>query len=380
MNGTMKLTEAETPRLLLDPARLQDNIGKMADRCESLGVTLRPHLKTPKSLKVAERALKDTAAPITVSTLREAEYFARGSYTNILCAAASAPTKIGHAEKILRETGTSVLLVTDSAELVKAADARAKEQGVAFRFLIEVDCGEHRSGVQPASAELLACADALRNAENLSLAGVMTHAGHSYGQSKPGAIAAIAETERAAAADSARLLRDNGHDCDIVSVGSSPTVLHAKHLDGVTEARAGVYLFWDLAQFSRGICTLENIAVTVLSTVIGHNRAGQSLVLDAGALALSKDISANTFLPDVKYGYLCNPETLERYDGLSIHDAYQEHGMVPVPDETWFERLPIGSQVRILPNHTCMTCAAYDAYDVVKDGEIIDTWPRVNGW
>lgn len=376
----MKLSDAETPRLLLDPERLQNNIDKMATRCNSLGVTLRPHLKTPKSLKVAEKALMDTDAPITVSTLREAEYFSQGGYTNILCAAASAPNKIEHAAKILRGTGTAVLLVTDSAELVRAADARASELGAGFRFLIEVDCGEHRSGVQPASPELLACAEALRDAENLSLAGVMTHAGHSYGHSKPDAIAAIAETERMAAVSSAGLLRENGHDCDIVSVGSSPTVLHAKHLDGVTEARAGVYLFWDLAQYSRGICALEDIAVTVLATVIGHNRAGKSLVLDAGALALSKDISANTFLPDVKYGYLCDAKTMERMDGLCVGDAYQEHGMVPVPDAAWFDRLPIGSQVRILPNHTCMTCAAYDAYDVVNGDEIIATWPRVNGW
>lgn len=380
MKHIMKISEAETPRLLLDPIRLQRNIDNMAARCESLGVALRPHLKTPKSLKVAERALSDTSAPITVSTLKEAEYFAQGGYENILCAAASAPTKIAHAVKILRETGTSVVLVTDSAELVKAADNRAKELDASFQFLIEVDCGEHRSGVQPASPELLACADALQNADNLTLAGVMTHAGHSYGQSNPEEIAAVAETERSAAVSSADLLRDNGHDCKIVSIGSSPTVLHAIHLDGVTEARAGVYLFWDLAQYSRGICSLDDIAVSVLATVIGHNRAGQSLVLDAGALALSKDISANTFLPDVKYGYLCDVKTMERLDGLSVRDAYQEHGMVPVPDETWFNRLPIGSQVRILPNHTCMTCAAYDAYDVVKNDEIIDTWPRVNGW
>jgi D-serine deaminase-like pyridoxal phosphate-dependent protein len=51
-----------------------------------------------------------------------------------------------------------------------------------------------------------------------------------------------------------------------------------------------------------------------------------------------------------------------------------------VPDESWFDRLPVGSQVRVLPNHSCMTCAAYDAYDVVRDGEIVEQWPRVNGW
>jgi D-serine deaminase-like pyridoxal phosphate-dependent protein len=352
----------------------------MAARARKLGVTLRPHLKTPKSLKVAECAVADKSAPITVSTLREADYFAQGGYSDILCAAATTPNKLTHADKIQRETGARILLVSDSADLIKAADTRAGELKANFDFLIEIDCGEHRSGVQPASRDLLDVADALQNAPNLNLAGVMTHAGHSYATDKPDELAAIAESERAAAADSAEALRKAGHDCAIVSVGSTPTALNAKHMGGITEVRAGVYLFWDLAQVSRGICALEDIAVTVLATVIGHNRAGGSLVLDSGALALSKDISANSFMPDVKYGYVCDVKTGKPYPGLSINDAYQEHGMVPVPDESWFERLPIGSQVLVMPNHTCMTCAAYDSYDVVRDGEIVEQWPRVNGW
>lgn len=376
----MKISDAETPRLLLDPDRLQHNIDAMAARCADLGVQLRPHFKTPKSLKVAERALQSKSDPLTVSTLREADYFARGGYTSILCAAASTPVKIAHAAQIQKDTKAKVTLVTDSVDLVRAADENARALGAQFDFLIEIDCGEHRSGVQPSSPELLACAKALQEAKTLSLAGVMTHAGHSYAQNDPDSIASIAETERAAAVNSATALRENGFACDTVSVGSSPTVLHARHLDGVTEARAGVYLFWDLAQFSRGVCKLDEIAVTVLATVIGHNRAGNAIVLDAGALALSKDISANAFLPDVKYGYLCDAETMERLEGLSVENAYQEHGMVPVSDPAWFDRLPIGSQVRILPNHTCMTCAAYETYDVIKGDEITGEWPRVNGW
>ena len=376
----MKFSQAETPRLLLDPKKLQRNVDMMTARARALGVTLRPHLKTPKSLEVAKCAVPDKSAPITVSTLREADTFAQGGYTDILCAAATTPAKLAHADKIQRDTGARVLLVSDSVDLIKAADMRAGELKAKFEFLIEVDCGEHRSGVQPTSKDLLDVAAALKDASHLSLAGVMTHAGHSYATQKPDELAAIAEDERAAAANSAEALRTEGHDCAIVSVGSTPTVLHAKHLDGVTEARAGVYLFWDLAQASRGICSLDDIAVTVLASVIGHNRAGGCLVLDAGALALSKDISANAFLPDAKYGYLCDVDTGERLPGLSIRDAYQEHGMVPVPDESWYDRLPIGSQVRVMPNHTCMTCAAYETYDLIQDGEIIETWSRVNGW
>lgn len=376
----MKLSDAETPRLLLEPDRLQRNIDQMAARCVELGVTLRPHLKTPKSVHVAKRAVPNTTSPVTVSTLKEAEYFAKGGYTNILCAAATTRTKIAHAHAIQKDTGAGVLLVADSVETVQAADARASELGAQLEFLIEVDCGEHRSGVRPASNELTKIAEALAAAPSLSLRGVMTHAGHSYAHDAHEELAKVAEAERLAAVGSAAALRKAGHDSAIISVGSTPTVLHAAHLDGVTEARAGVYLFQDLAQYSKGICALDDIAVTVLATVIGHSRAGKALVLDAGALALSKDISANAFLPDVKYGYVCDALTVEHFKGLSVQDVYQEHGMVPVPDESWFERLPIGSQVRVMPNHTCMTCAAYDAYDVVENGEIVDSWQRINGW
>lgn len=376
----MRLSDAETPRLLLDPDRLQRNIDVMAARCAELGVTLRPHLKTPKSVKVAECAVPDKAGPITVSTLREAEAFAEAGYTDILCAAATAPTKLAHADRIQRATKARVILVTDSVALVEAADEKAGELGTTFDFLIEIDCGEHRSGVEPVSPELLAIAGALSRSKALSLAGVMTHAGHSYALDDPDKIADLAEVERAAAADSADALHAEGHDCRIVSVGSTPTVLFARHLEGITEARAGVYLFWDLAQYSRNICTLDDIAVTVLATVIGHNRAGHSLVLDSGALALSKDDSSNAYAPDTRYGYLCDADTLARLEGLSVDKVYQEHGIVPVPDETWFERLPVGAQVRVMPVHTCMTCAAYDAYDVVRNGEIAESWPRVNGW
>ncbi|MFQ5625600.1 MAG: alanine racemase, partial [Methyloligellaceae bacterium] len=287
---------------------------------------------------------------------------------------------LAHAGNIQRATGARILLVSDSVELVTAAGPIAGELKANFEFLIEVDCGDHRSGVPPASPQLLDVASAFKEASHLSLAGVMTHAGYSYATDKPDELAAIAESERAAAAGSADVLRTGGHDCAIVSVGSTPTVLHAKHLQGVSEARAGVYLFWDLAQVSRNICKLDDIAVSVLATVIGHNKTGKALVLDAGGLALSKDISANSFMPDAKYGYVCDVKTGEHYPGLSVLDVYQEHGMVPVPDESWFGRLPIGSQVRVLPNHTCMTCAAYDAYDVVRGGEIAEHWLRVNGW
>jgi D-serine deaminase-like pyridoxal phosphate-dependent protein len=208
----------------------------------------------------------------------------------------------------------------------------------------------------------------------------MTHAGHSYGTADPAEVAKIAASEREAAVHAAARARELGAPCDIVSVGSTPTVLHADHLDGITEVRAGIYMFWDLAQLSRKVCGEDEIAVSVLASVIGHNRQANALILDAGALALSKDISANKYLPGAGYGYVCDARTIERLGSLAVDAVHQEHGTVAIRDEAWFEQLPVGSLVRILPNHACLTCAGYEAYHVVRGAAVVDRWARVNGW
>ncbi len=381
MDGTPAFTGLETPRLLLDQDRLERNAARMRGRCAALGVVLRPHLKTAKSVEVARIAGGGAPGPVTVSTLAEAEYLAAAGWRDILYATAMAPAKVARAARIQRDTGTRLLLAVDSPEAATLLGAAAASQGASFGVLVEVDCGEHRSGTAPASSELAAVAAAISGAApHLRLEGVMTHAGHSYALNDPAMVRGMAEAERVAAVSSAEMLCALGHPCPIVSVGSTPTVLFTEHLRGVTEARAGIYLFGDLAQLSRGVCAEADITVSVLATVIGHQRRGPSVVLDAGALALSKDLGANRFLPDACYGWVCDPDTLERLGTLSVETVHQEHGTVPVPDEGWFRRLPIGSTVRILPNHACLTCAAYGSYDVLRSGAIVDRWARAGGW
>jgi len=375
-----RIADLDTPRLLLDRERLERNALAMRERCARLGVRLRPHLKTAKSLDVARIAAGGERLGVTVSTLREAEHFARAGARDILYATAIAPNKLARAAALQQETGCDLLLVTDSIETVRRAGAFASGAGVELSFLIEVDCGEHRSGLPPADPAVVEVARAIHAAPALRLRGIMTHAGHSYGTDDSGSVTLLAAAERDAAVSAADAVRAAGLPCETVSVGSTPTVLLADHLTGVTEVRAGVYMFWDLAQLSRGMCRQDEIAVSVLASVIGHNRAGRSLVLDAGALALSKDLGANRYLPDAGFGYVCDPVTLERLGSLSVGAVHQEHGTVTLDDEAWFSRLPVGSLVRVLPNHACLTCAAYDAYDVVRGDAVVDRWARVNGW
>ncbi|HEX9211182.1 MAG TPA: alanine racemase [Bradyrhizobium sp.] len=374
------LRRLETPGLILDVDRVKRNASAMRTRCAALGVQLRPHLKTSKSLNVAEIATGGALGPITVSTVKEAEYFARGGYRDIMYAVAIAEPKLPHIDRIQRETGARILIVIDTVEAAEMLASNAPSFAQSVSCLIEIDCGEHRSGVLPETELLLPIARVLSRSPNLKLEGVMTHAGHSYSSANREVVEGIAERERRAAVDAADILRRAGFDCPVVSVGSTPTVLFARHLNGVTEVRCGIYLFWDLAQLSRNVCREDDIAVSVLASVIGQNRANMSIIIDAGALALSKDLGANANLPDVKYGYVCDPVTLVRFAGLSVDVVHQEHGTITVPSLDWFERLPIGGLVRVLPNHACLTCAAYDKYWTVQAGKPVGTWPKINGW
>ena len=103
-------------------------------------------------------------------------------------------------------------------------------------------------------------------------------------------------------------------------------------------------------------------------------------MIDAGALALSMDRAAGEFYPGVGYGEVCDPENLRHYAGLFVAEVEQEHGVVPVDGEQWFDNLPVGARVRVLPNHGATTAAAYPHYEVVEYDQVVARWDRINGW
>ena len=177
-------------------------------------------------------------------------------------------------------------------------------------------------------------------------------------------------------------LRAVGLPCEIVSAGSTPTAICAKSFEGITEMRPGVYSFFDLDQMALGVCEMEDIALSVAATVIGHNHAAQRILIDAGGLALSKDLSAGEFLEHAGYGLVCPLETTQPINGLYVESVHQEHGLIASAlGEPPYDALPVGARVRILPNHACMTAAAYTSYHVVDGGQdVVDTWDRINGW
>jgi D-serine deaminase-like pyridoxal phosphate-dependent protein len=328
--GSNTIDALITPGLLLDEGKLDRNIQRLADRVSALGAVLRPHLKTAKSIDVARRIFPQGQEPITVST---------------------------HAEA-------------------------GRKVGMVPSAFIELDVDDHRGGIKPSDPALITVADRVK-AAGVDLVGALSHAGESYGLSTKEALVAAAENERAATVEAAEILRANGHACPIVSLGSTPTAHFAENLDGVTEVRAGVYMFFDLVQHGVGVCTLDDLAVSVLATVVGAKPEKGWILVDAGWMALSRDRGTASQKVDQGYGIVCDAQGHVLEDVIVSH-ASQKHGILSLRSGSnkTMPVLPIGSKVRILPNHACAMAAQHEFYSVVN-GEspaITARWDRIRGW
>ena len=382
----MNLAELDTPAAVIDVPTMDRNIAAMQARMRAHGVAFRPHVKTSKCVEVVRAQIAAGAAGITVSTLKEAETFFAAGVTDILYAVAIDPTKLTRAMALVK-AGCQLKLVVDSLDAATAVATFTHAHDVAFETWIEVDTDGHRSGIKPDEDALLEVA-AMLHAAGVNVGGVMTHAGSSYALNTPDALQALAEQERAGCVRAAERIRASGVPCAGVSVGSTPTAIAAQRLDGVTEVRAGVYVFFDLVMRNVGVCTFADIALSVLTTVIGHQVDKGWVILDAGWMAMSRDRGTAQQAHDFGYGQACTVDGVPLPD-FAVTGANQEHGIlsrvtpagVPAlaPDDvrTLF---PIGTKLRILPNHACATAAQFPAYQALAADGDVTTWGRFHGW
>ena len=375
----MNLHTIDTPALIIDEVKMDANIDKMSDKAKSLGVTLRPHLKTSKCWEVAKRQIWTPQGPATVSTLKEAEEFAAHGVTDMIYAVGIAPQKLHRVANIIRR-GVDIKIILDSTEAAQAVTRFCQEERLEIKVLIEIDCDGHRSGLKPDSEEIVRVAQALE--APAKLVGVLTHAGGSYDVDTHEALLARSRGERDGICRAAQMLRNAGFDISIVSVGSTPTALTDEDLKGVTELRAGVYVFFDLFQAGVGICKPEDIALSLLVTVIGHQLEKGWVITDGGWMALSRDRGTANQKVDQGYGLVCDING-KIIDGLWVSGANQEHGIISCRNPQGFnpKDYPIGTRLRILPNHACPTGAQHPYYYVVNNSlEIKDRWNRFYGW
>jgi D-serine deaminase-like pyridoxal phosphate-dependent protein len=374
------LDTLDTPAAIVSLSRMQRNIERMQQRADALGVRFRPHVKTSKCANVVAAQWAAGATGITVSTLKEADQFFGKGVNDILYAVGMAPHRLAHALD-LRLRGCALQILTDSVEGAMAIVAYGREHRHAFDVLIEIDSDGHRSGIKPDEDVLLAVGRVLHDG-SMRLAGVLTHAGSSYELQTPQAISALAEQERAGCVLAAKRLRAEGLPCAVVSVGSTPTALGATSLEGVTELRAGVYVFFDLVMNNVGVCSMDDIALSVLTTVIGHQAEKGWVIVDAGWMAMSRDRGTAKQNRDYGYGQVCSVDGVP-LEGYLLSAANQEHGILSqegLPASDIVARFPIGTRLRILPNHACATGAQFPTYEALAVDGTVRTWERFHGW
>lgn len=369
----MNIIDLESPAFLIDAARLERNSRMMLKRSGKLGVRLRPHVKTHKSVEIARLQLGGREGPVTVSTLAEARAFCQAGFDDITYAVPISPHKLASA-LTLAEKCPSFSILLDSWEVVDAVEHACKKAGLILSVFLKVDCGYHRAGVDPSASGSVALAKRLGASRWIEFKGILTHAGHSYHAHNRTEIQDIAELERSRMVEFGNVLRASGIACSEISVGSTPTAVQAKHLDSITEMRPGNYVFFDKFQADIGTCSYEDCAVSVMTRVIGVYPEAKRVVIDAGALALSKDPGAVHVLGESIFGLVLDHPSL-KVTGLS-----QEHGTVVGETVRSVSGFRVGDTLRILPNHSCLAAALHPWYFVVEGQKVVDRWRPVRGW
>jgi D-serine deaminase-like pyridoxal phosphate-dependent protein len=369
----MKIKELKTPAFLVDLPKLKSNIRSMKARARKQDVMLRPHVKTHKTAEIARMQVPDDAAGITVSTLAEARFYHNAGFDDITYAFPITPNKMAAAAELSSRIKSFHLLL-DQPATAAALETCGRDNNVNFSVFLKVDCGYHRAGVDPSAPESVKLAGKLLASRHIQFTGILTHAGHSYHCRNREEIVGIARQERDIMVEFAERLKQHGIACDTVSVGSTPTAVHSPGWQGVTEIRPGNYAFFDKFQADVGSCTLEDAAATVLTTVVAHYPQHNQMLIDAGALALSKDPGAVHLDNKIVYGAVAeNPQ-------LKLFSISQEHGLITSETPIVFDDFPLGSLLQIIPNHSCLTAALFPEYHVVDGNQVVDKWKPMRGW
>ncbi len=363
-----------TPAFIVDMDRVRTNAADMSSRAQDKGVKLRPHVKTHKTLEIARIQTEKSFGGITVSTMAEARFYAENGFNDILYAFPITPDKLPEAAELARICTFSVLVDHTSAAEAMARIFRDSDSEIGA--WIKIDSGANRAGLQPADTDIEQLATLLHLAPGIRFCGVLTHAGQTYTAPYNEGLEQIVADEARILVDIAHRIEHSGVPCAGRSLGSTPAArldISAELYDGITEMRPGNYIFFDRYMAESGHCTIDDVACHVATRIAGIYPERRLILIDAGALALSKDVGP-AHLPGYAGGY----GIILGYPDLSIVKLSQEHGMVMVEDG--FDRFKIGQILEIVPNHSCLTAAMFPEYSTVENGVLGQSIKPVRGW
>jgi len=358
------MNQIETPAFLVDWNKTRENAEMMIQKAKKASVRLRPHVKTHKTLEIAAFQSQDIGNPITVSTIAELLFYYQSGFKDCTYAV---PITFDKWKKLALNESINLRAInflTDDLQTVMAINEEAKKLNKSVNLYLKIDSGAHRAGLQPKSDRLLDLATYVNEASKLNLIGLLTHAGQSYHTSDTEEKRKIVKQEINSIIDSAEWLELNGIPIKERSIGSTPTMMQGVNLKGITEIRPGNYIWFDLFQYHRGNCELDQIACSVLTAIIGVYPERNTILVDAGALALSKDAG---FYQDGKvlYGQIKNHPDWE------LVSLSQEHGIIHIGNTDW-TKLKVGDYIEIFPNHSCLTAACFEVYYCFKNEKRVE--------
>uniref|UniRef100_A0A4W6CDS2 Zgc:162816 n=1 Tax=Lates calcarifer TaxID=8187 RepID=A0A4W6CDS2_LATCA len=326
-----------TPALVVDVDKVKRNAQRMIERCQELGVQLRPHMKTHKTIECADIMTGGSRRSIVVSTLAEACFYADHGFDDILYAYSVPFDKVERCAALSERLDLFQVLL-DHPDALEQLKKRPLRDGRQWHVWLKLDCGNGRAGVLHSDPEAVRLAQ-----ETTSLT--------------------LQFMEK---------LKAIGITCKS-SIGSTPSCSHpVKDMAQLSEVHPGNYVFYDVQQSLIGSCSLEDVAVRVLTRVIGHCPHRNQLLIDCGWTGISLDGAGK--LPT---GYA----VIEGHPNLKLLSMTQEHGRVePISGPLDYSKYPLGSLLTLIPYHSCATAMMHPVYHVHSEGRLLGKWTPTRGW
>ena len=362
----MRITDLETPAVLVDERRVGRNLSRMQAEASARGIRLRPHAKTHKSIVMARRQMAAGAVGICCAKLGEAEVFADAGIPDIRLPYPIHPVNAARVVALLDRTRLS--FIVDHQEVAAGWSSAMRQAGREVDVLVKVDVGFHRCGIDPTTEDAAAGVARIARLPGLRFRGLLSHAGQGYGASSESDAAGIARSEAATLRVLADRVRTLAVAVEEISVGATPTARYSLREDGITEMRPGNYIYFDRTQVALGAATWDECALTVLARVVARP-ASDRVIFDCGSKTLTND-AARGFQPMPGFGaVLKDIDGTEPDDTLLVERLSEEHATVRVRGVS---ALRPGDLVRVVPNHSCVVSNLVDAVWLVNGREVVE--------
>ena len=359
-----------TPYISIDYDKLINNIASMQEIADKANLKLRPHIKTHKSSTISELQINTGATGITVAKPEEALCFLQFDISSIkICYPIISKEKIRTLFEMSQHHNTEILFVLDSIEGLEVLEQAAIDLNKKAKAYIEIDVGLKRCGFLPSSSMLIETAHKINSSQHLNFQGLTSHAGQAYGATSFEQAKMIAEQERVLMLATRDKLISENIQVPEICIGSTPTLWAQENFEGITHIKPGNYVFNDLTQLNIGVIDWKQIALTVISSVVSINDT--YIIIDAGSKSLTSDAGAHGSGNLSGYG-LAFPVDKEpdQTTPFKIEKLSEEHGWIRHNGH----KLPIGTQLKIYPNHACPVVNLFDKMHIFSQQEWIETW------